>query len=135
MGGPHVLLALIHVRLALLTIIAQSLVVLVVACFELAWHIDASRCEAFVAQTLPYLVALALTSDSSTKSILHCLFTIRNVLSLHDYDDDQSYNDDGGGGSTFVGGKRRECEWWWCVGGAGRITRSRWSVRGSQMEA
>jgi condensin-2 complex subunit G2 len=97
MGGPHVLLALLHDRLALLAMIDQSLVVLIVACFELAWHVDASRHEAFVAQTLPYLVALALTSGSSTKSVLHRLFTIRNVLSLHDYEDDQSYNDDGGG--------------------------------------
>jgi condensin-2 complex subunit G2 len=53
-----------------------SLVALAVAYFELAWRANAPGCEALIAQTLPYLMALLLTFVSSTRSVLCHLFVL-----------------------------------------------------------
>ncbi|KAL5683323.1 hypothetical protein ACJX0J_009708, partial [Zea mays] len=86
-------LALLHGRLALLATADPPLAALAAACFELAWRADAPGREALVAQTLPYLVALALTSGTSARPILRRLFALRDALPLLDYDDDQSISD------------------------------------------
>lgn len=64
-------LVLLHDRLVLLTTIDSPLAVQATACFELAWHVDMTGREALVAQTLPYLVALALTFGSSSRLVLY----------------------------------------------------------------
>ncbi|OEL23258.1 Condensin-2 complex subunit G2 [Dichanthelium oligosanthes] len=86
-------LELLHSRLALLATADPPLAGLAAACFELAWRADAPGREALVAQTLPYLVALALTSGSSARPVLRRLFALRDALALLDYDDDQSIYD------------------------------------------
>lgn len=62
-------LVLLHDRLVLLTTVDSPLVVQAATCFELAWHVDTTGHEALVAQTLPYLVALALTFGSSARLV------------------------------------------------------------------
>ena len=69
------------------------LAALVAACFELAWRTVAPGRNALIAQTLPYLVALALTCGSSARPVLRRLFALRDALPLLDYDDDQSISD------------------------------------------
>ncbi|EER91229.1 hypothetical protein BDA96_01G175100 [Sorghum bicolor] len=86
-------LALLHARLALLANADPPLAALAASCFELAWRADAPGREALVAQTLPYLVALALTSGSSARPVIRRLFALRDALPLLDYDDHQSIYD------------------------------------------
>jgi condensin-2 complex subunit G2 len=86
-------LELLHGRLALLATADPPLAALAAACFELAWRADAPGRDALVAQTLPYLVALALTSGNSARPVLRRLFALRDALLLLDYDDDQSISD------------------------------------------
>ncbi|CAN6317592.1 unnamed protein product [Urochloa humidicola] len=86
-------LVLLHGRLALLATADPPLAALAASCFELAWREDAPGREALVAQTLPYLVALALTSGTKARPVLRRLLALRDALPLLDYDDDQSISD------------------------------------------
>ncbi|KAL6893501.1 hypothetical protein ACP4OV_007599 [Aristida adscensionis] len=81
-------LALLHDRLVQLATADQPLAALSAACFELAWRAAAPGRDALVAQTLPYLVALALTSGSSARPVVRRLFALRDALPLLDYADD-----------------------------------------------
>ncbi|KAL6637276.1 hypothetical protein ACP70R_024848 [Stipagrostis hirtigluma subsp. patula] len=81
-------LALLHDRLALLATADPPLAALATACFELAWRAAAPGRDALVAQTLPYLVALALTSGSSARPVLRRLFALRDALPVLDYADE-----------------------------------------------
>jgi condensin-2 complex subunit G2 len=86
-------LTLLHGHLALLATADPLLAALVDACFELAWHADVMKHEALFVQTLPYLVAMALTTSSSAKMVLYCLFALRDALPLLNYDNSQSISD------------------------------------------
>ncbi|GJM95914.1 hypothetical protein PR202_ga12705 [Eleusine coracana subsp. coracana] len=85
-------LALLHDRLVLLAIADPPLASLAVACFELAWRADAPGRDALVAQTLPYLVAQALTASSSARPVLRRLFALRDALPLLDYADESIFD-------------------------------------------
>jgi condensin-2 complex subunit G2 len=84
----HRPLVLLHDRLAFLATADPPLAALAVACFELAWRADAPARDALVAQTLPYLVAQALTASSTARPVLRRLFALRDALPLLDYADD-----------------------------------------------
>ncbi|CAN6323290.1 unnamed protein product [Urochloa humidicola] len=86
-------LELLHGRLALLATADPPLAALAASCFEHAWRDGAPGREALVAQTLPYLVALALTSGTKPRPVLRRLLALRDALPLLDYDDDQSISD------------------------------------------
>ncbi|CAL4917925.1 unnamed protein product [Urochloa decumbens] len=86
-------LELLHGRLALLATADPPLAALAANCFEHAWRDAAPGREALVAQTLPYLVALALTSGTKPRPVLRRLLALRDALPLLDYDDDQSISD------------------------------------------
>ncbi|TVU46141.1 hypothetical protein EJB05_05659, partial [Eragrostis curvula] len=81
-------LALLHDRLALLATADPPLAALAVGCFELAWRADAPGRDALVAQTLPYLVAQALTAGSRARPVLRRLVALRDALPLLDYADE-----------------------------------------------
>ncbi|GJN24064.1 hypothetical protein PR202_gb11777 [Eleusine coracana subsp. coracana] len=85
-------LALLHDRLALLATADPSLASLAVACFELVWRADAPGRDALIAQTLPYLVAQALTASSSARPVLRRLFALRDALPLLDYADESIFD-------------------------------------------
>lgn len=86
-------LALLHDQVTLLATANPPLVTLVVTCVKLVWRADMSRRATLVVRTLPYLVALVLTSNSNTRPILRGLFVHRDTLPLLNYDNDQSIFD------------------------------------------
>jgi condensin-2 complex subunit G2 len=86
-------LALLHGQVTPLATANPPLVTLVVTCDKLVWRADMPRRATLVMQTLPYLVALVLTSNSSTRPILRGLFVHRDTLPLVNYDNDQSIFD------------------------------------------
>ena len=64
-------ITLLHDCLVLLATADSPLVVQAAACFELVWHVNTTGREALVAQTLPHLVALALTFGASSRLVLY----------------------------------------------------------------